>query len=212
VGVERRGFPVLPLIQEQSRLLPPTQVDVIVDAPFANRDQSGHLPIEHLHPLIQPFEQPRPWIVARQDATRLQQRPQRVDDGRLERVHSLGQRLNDEVVAIPVDDEGRQQIGLTVHHPIRGGIDGERLPELIREVDAAAHRPGIGNTPAVAEHPEHDLRAIAEQRAAEDAASRAADRDDVARRRVDVADIRAVDPGMSALHPLLAARGNHNGW
>ncbi len=96
-----------------------------------------------------------------------------VDDLRQQPVHALRQRLDDEVVAVAIDDERRQQIGLAVNQPIRRRVDAERARGTPR---AASIRPFkqlvVGRPLAVGQHADRDLRSIAVQRVAERPAAR----------------------------------------
>ena len=46
---------------------------------------------------------------------------------RQQAIHALRQRLHDEVVAVTIDDERREQIGFAVNQAVRRRVDGERL-------------------------------------------------------------------------------------
>ena len=65
------------------------------------------------------------------------------DDRRQQPIHALRQRLHDEVVAVAIDDQRRQQVGFAVDQPVRGRVDrratrGTRSPP--RSAAAAARR------------------------------------------------------------------------
>ncbi len=61
------------------------------------------------------------------------------------------------------------------------------------------------------EHPDRDLRAVAEERGAQQARARAEHLDHVAARRVHAGHVRAVDPRVAAADALFAARGDSDG-
>ena len=72
--VARGRLAVLALIEEQPGLLAVIRIDLVVDrAPSRTSIVSGTVAVQHLDPLLEPFEQPDARIVAREDAGRLQQ-------------------------------------------------------------------------------------------------------------------------------------------
>ncbi len=206
------GFAVLPLIEKQPGLLPTAEVDVVLDACLPHGDAVRHFSGDHLHPLIEPFERPGARIVAGKDSTRSDLLVEEVDDLRQQPIHALRERLDDEVVAVAIHDERRQQIGLAVNQPIRGRIDAERAPERQRGVDPAFQQLVVGRLLAVRQHADGDLRSIAIQRVSENAAARRANHDAVAARRLDVGHVGAVDPRMTAPKAELATGGEDDGW
>ncbi len=68
--VAQRGLAVLALIEEQPGLLPLPRIHLVADGAFADLEALGHLAVEHLDRLLEPFEQADARIVARQDAGR----------------------------------------------------------------------------------------------------------------------------------------------
>ena len=151
--VPGRRFAVLPLVEKQPGLLPAAEVDVVLDAGLPHGDAVRHVAGDHLHPLLEPFEQTgRADRCARGFRAVPSCSVEEVDDQRQQPIHALRERLDDEVVAVAIDDERRQQIGLAVNQPIRGRIDAERAPERERGVDpalsAARRRPAARRTSA----------------------------------------------------------------
>ena len=132
VGVERRGDTILALIEEQPRLLPAIQIDLVHDPAFAHVDGLGNGPVQHLDALFEPFEQADARIVPGEDASRMQQLGQLTGDVGQQPVDALRQRLDDQVVAVAIDDERGQAIGFAVDEPVCGRIDGQGLAELDR--------------------------------------------------------------------------------
>ena len=116
------------------------QIDVVLDPALDHGHRLRHLAGQHLDPLLEPLEQPRPRVVAREDAARVQQILERRDDQRQQAIHPLRQRLDDEVLAVPIDDERRQEIRFAVDQPIRRRVDRERLAERDRRLDAPPHQ------------------------------------------------------------------------
>ena len=66
---------------------------------------SGMVAREHVHLLLETFEHPNARIVACEDSERLHEFLQRIHDRRQQSIHRLRQGLDDEVVAVPIDDE-----------------------------------------------------------------------------------------------------------
>ncbi len=125
---------------------------------------------------------------------------------------ALRQRLHDEVVAVTIDDERRQQIRLAMHEPIGVGVERQRLRgSAMRVLEPRAHERLVGRRLAARQHPDRNLRSIAEERVADRAMPRTDHLDDVAGGRLDVHDVGAIDPRMPAADPLLAARGDGHG-
>ena len=135
----------------------------------------------------------------------------RRDDRRQQPVHALRQRLHDEVVAVPIDDERRQQVGLAVHEAVRRRVDRQRLAKRDRRLDPPPHQRVVGRLLAVRQHPQRDLRSIAEERGPEQLTARAPHVHEIAARGAHVGDVGAIDPRVAAAETLLAARGNDDG-
>ena len=171
--VQRRGRAVLPLIEEQARLLSPPQIHVVLDPVLGDDHRLGHLARQHVDALLQAFEQPRARIVARENAARLQPARQASRRRRQQAVHALRQRLDDEIVAVPIDDERRQQVGFAVNQPIGGRVDVERPRNAIAASIRCRRSASIaGGIVAVGEHADGNLRSVAVERVAERAAAR----------------------------------------
>jgi hypothetical protein len=88
-GVAHRRLAVLSLIEKQPGFLAMPQVHFVLHRPFAHRHGVGNLAGQHVHALLEPLERANLGVVARQDAGRMQQIGQRVDDDRREAVHAL---------------------------------------------------------------------------------------------------------------------------
>ena len=204
--VERRGRPVLALVEKQPRLLTVPHVDVVFHARFAHGDRLGHLARQQIHALLEALQQTRAGVVPRQNPFRVEQIVQRGDDCRRQPVHTLRQGLQNEVVAVPVDDEGRQQIRFAVDEPVCRGIDRQRRAETNRRLQTTANERVVGHAVAVREHADGDLRSIAVERLPERPTSGSAHDDDVARAGACLRDIRAIDPRMTAPKAILASR------
>ena len=102
---------------------------MVVDAAFADLDPGGDGAVQHVDALLEPFEQPDAGIVAREDPGRRRELDEQLPDVRQQPIGRLRERLQHEVVAVPIDDERRQQIGFAVHEPVRRRVDGQRVPK-----------------------------------------------------------------------------------
>jgi hypothetical protein len=69
----------------------------------------------------------------------------------------LRERLQHEVRAVPIDHERRQQIGLAVHNPVRGGVDRERVAKLNRARESGAQHRRVEWGIAARQHPDRNL-------------------------------------------------------
>ena len=115
VRIAQRRLAVLALIEEQAGLLAAAQVDLVADAPFADRHALGHRAGDHGHLRLEPFERADLGVVAHQDAGRTQPLAEHGDDLGQQALGRLRQRLHHEVVAVAVDDQRRQQVAFAVH-------------------------------------------------------------------------------------------------
>ena len=87
---------------------------------------SGTSPNSDLDLLLEAFEQADLGVVARQHALGAGELDQQRHQRRHQPIHALRQRLQHQVVAVAIDDERRQQVGLAVNQSVRGGVDLER--------------------------------------------------------------------------------------
>ena len=157
VRVAQRRLAVLALIEEQAGLLAAAQVDLVADAPFADRHPLGHGAGDDGHVRLEPFERADLGVVARQDPGRTQPLAEHGDDLRQQAIGRLGQGLHHEVVAVAVDDQRRQQIAFAVDDAVGGGVDAQRLAEPDRLVEAGAQEVRRGRGAAGGEQPQRDL-------------------------------------------------------
>ena len=106
--VARGGVTVLALVEKQTGLLPSSKIDLILDRPFAHGHRVGNRPSQVRDRLLETFEHADLGIVAGEDAGRREQFLQQGRDRWLQPIHALRERLHDEVVAVPIDDERGQ--------------------------------------------------------------------------------------------------------
>ena len=72
-------------------------------------------------------------------------------------IHPLRERLDHEVVAVLVDDQRRQQVGLSVHQPVRVRLEAQRFTIPERRFQPAAEERFVRRLLATRQHPARDL-------------------------------------------------------
>ena len=187
-------------------LLAAAQVDLVADPPFADRHALGHAARGDQHLRLEPFEGADLGVVADQDAGRPEPIAEHGDDLRLQPLGRLRQRLHHEIVAVAIDDQRRQQVALAVDQPIGGGVDGQRLTEADRLIESSAEEIGTDDGAAGGEEPQRNLGTVAVESRPERPAARPQDLDDVAGRRRHLAEVGPINPNVSRLCALYAAR------
>ena len=161
--------------------------------------------------MLETLEEPCARIVAREHASWLKEVAQDGDDFRLQAIHRLRQRLHDKVVAVFVDHQRGEKVGFAVHEPIRGRVDAKRVAERDGGLESAPE-PALVESIADVDYSNRDLRSIAVERPAKDAAARALDGRDVTAVQAGIDDIAAIDPRMAAAQAFFAACGNDDDW
>ena len=121
--------------------------------------------------------------------------------------------MQDQHIVIPIDDERGKEVGLAVHQPIGGGVEAERGAKRQGRFEACTPEHGVHGCFASRDHPQDDLRLIAEQSVAQRSLLGAehADHGAGGGAVLDVANVGAVDPGMTGTNAVLATGGNANG-
>ncbi len=167
-----------------------SQIDVVLNRPFPDDHALRNAPVQHVHGLGKALERPDLRVVPRQDAGRLHDLEQALRDERQQAIHPLRECLHHQIVAVPVDDQRRQQVRFAVDETIRARVElqGRSIPD--RGVETYAHQRLIRRILAAREHADRDLRPIAEQRRADDAPARPDHLHEVAAGRVDRDDVR----------------------
>jgi hypothetical protein len=186
-------------------------VDLVADGSFADLDPFGHVAGQRFDFLLESFELTDAWIVARQDALRPRQLGQRGRDLGQAPVDALRQRLQHQVVAVAIDDQGRQAIGFAVHETVGGGVELQRLTEPQGRRQPIAHEAGGRRFRPERYQAQRDLGSIAEERVADDAAAAAGDAHEIAGRRVGLGDVAAIDPRMPGARPVFTLARNGGG-
>jgi hypothetical protein len=136
--------------------------------------------VHHVDALLEPLERPHLRVVSRQDPRGRHQRRQHPRERGQQAIDRLRQRLHHQVVAIPIDDERGEQIGLTVYQPVGGCVEPQRITEAHRLLQTRSDQGLVRHHLAARQHANRNLRSVAEERVADDALTRADDADDVA--------------------------------
>ena len=206
------GATILALIEEQPRLLSLPDVGVITDAVLGDGHERGHLAMEDRDLSIESFERSDLGVVAGEDACRRRHLDQELDDVGQQAIDGLRKRLDDEIVAVAIDDERWQQVAFSVNEAIGGGVEREVPAEGQRLLQPLAPQVAIGGTFSAREHAERDLRRRAVERVAHHPAAAVGDAHGVARRSRHGGDVTPVDPKVARGHPLDGARRNGGDW
>ncbi len=223
VRVAARRFAVLALIEEQPGLLPREQIDVVAHASFAHVDMR-RAPRPTRLPLSSPALRARARARrcargCRSAAIRLVEHARPL---RHQPIGRLRQRLEDEVVAVAIDDERRQQVAFAVDEAIGGGVDLQRLAEpdrLIEPVAPAARPPSrrlLSTRPfrrrsALRHQADGDLRAIAVKASPTGRPRGPTTWTTSPPAASDIGQIAPVNPEVAGLRAFDAARGQSDG-
>ena len=121
------GSAILALIQEETRLLPASQVDLQMSGAFPDPHSIRDLTVQHVDAPLQPLEHAHSPVIARQDGGWSEHLHEQLGDLVATSIHPLGERLHDQILSVPIDDQRRQSVGLGVHQPVGVSIDLERL-------------------------------------------------------------------------------------
>ena len=81
-----------------------------------------------------------------------------------------------------------------MHQPVRRRIDAKRLPEADRVLEPAPNQRRACRTVAVSQHPDRNLRLVAEERTAQHPLPGPEHLDDVAGARLDIDNVGAINP------------------
>ena len=155
--------------------------------------------------LVQTLEQPDLGIVSGQDTQGLQHVDERRHDVPQQPIHALRQRLHHQVVPVAVHDKRREEIGFAVHHSVRRGVDRQAAPKVGGTGNARPNQRRVGDCLAERQHPQRDLRAVAEERRAQGALAGTDHADDGAGVCVGIPDVGPVDPRVPVPEAVLAA-------
>ena len=204
VRIPRGRFAVLPLIEEEPGLLALSQIHLVLDRPLAHDNGIGHGPSQHLHYLLESFERPHLRIVARQDSCRREQsrtasRSPRGASGPCPATAPARPGTN------RIDRSRGTAAGRLPRGPV--GTRSRRAPSVSRNWIArsslARSIDCVERCVTAHQHPNRNLRAIAEEGMPERPPPWADDFDDVAAGGVHVRDIGAIDPRMARSETLL---------
>jgi hypothetical protein len=161
--------------------------------------------------LDESFEQPDAWIVAGKDPRGPEQIAQRSDDLSDAPIHPLGERLQDEMVAVAIDDEGWEAICFAVDETAGCRVDAERRAIVDRRLQPVMEKRRRRRVGSDCDDTQRDFGSIAEERVRNRPVARAPDLDEIAGGRVDAGHVAAIDPRMPGAHAILATAADADG-
>ncbi len=95
-----------------------------------------------------------------------------------------------------------------MNEPVGVGVERQRRTVADGMLEPGAHERLAGRRLAASEHPDRNLRSVTEERVSDRAMPRTDHLHDVAGIGLDVHDVRAIDPRMTAAYAFLAAGGD----
>ncbi len=212
VGIGSRSAIVLPLVQEGTGLLPMEQVKLELQAIHFGQQGGRNLPVKHRNGLRQSFVQPDAGIISLQDASWREQLHQNAGDFRFQTLRSLTESLQDKNVGISIHDKGRQQIAFGIAEAEDFGVADPRFATSGRTADTLLQKGPVYGDVFAGKHAQRDLRTVAVESAAHEAALFIVNADHIARSGRSRADIAAVDPGVAGANPAQSPSGDGNLW
>ena len=178
--VARRRLAVLALIEKQPGLLALAQIDLVLDRALRARRPCRAPRRQHRRPSAPALRAPAPWDRCAPGCPPARAAREHAGHRRQQPIHALRQRLHDQVVAVAIDDERRQQVRLAVHEPVRGRVELRATRGTESPLEPRPQQRLVGRRVAARQHPDRNLRPIAEERVAERAPPRTDHLDDVA--------------------------------
>ncbi len=190
---------VVELVEVEAGLLALKQVGVEGAALVAHDERRRRLAVHRPLDLVEAFGLAHAALVALDDAAGGKDLHQGLDDQLLALRHRQGQGLQHQVVAVAVDDDAGQAVGLAPDQAAELRIDPGLDAAFQRALDAADEEVEVEVLAAVREQPGADLRLRIVDGAAQRLATRVLELHDVARLGVAVAglDLGRVDPDMT---------------
>ena len=197
---------VLALVEVPAGLLALDRIGEEAQRALAQLDGAVERAAGDLDAPVEPFERAHRAVGPEHDRARGEDRAERIEQYRHQRVHARSVELADEDVAETVDRETRQRVGLGVDQPVERRIV-QPVAERRGGLDAAGEKAAVDRLIRVAgQHARGDQRMRVERRAAECLAAGVDHANDASRRqrlglRVH-ADFIRVRPWVAATHAL----------
>ena len=202
---------VLALVQEQTGLLTVDQVGLEREPADRDRDLLGYVTPPDPAVLIQTFELPERGVGDQDGALRLEHLLER-DAQRLQLlIHAARQYLHREHVAIAIDHESRQLIGLAIHHSYRVLARVKCLAGALRALETLDEEVGVDLVAAARQHARADQAVAIDVGLAKERAALIQHLDDatVLDRALPLLDLVGEDPRVAAANPAILAASQH---
>ena len=137
--------------------------------------------------LLEALEQPDARIVAGENPGRLQPCDEQLGELRQQPVDPLDQGLEDQVVAVTIDDQPGQSVGFAVHQAVGGGVDPKRRAIPDGGIEPRPPQIECRGLVASSQQPQGDLGSIAVEGVTDARPAAAFDQHDIAASGADVA-------------------------
>lgn len=196
LSIASGGAMILPLIEVSPRFLARFQRDFHLPSVFFHDGKGWWSVADPLAVERKPLEFTDLGIVSQKDGARTVTLLQQPREDRLQTVRCLCQALNDKVVAVPVDDESRQEIRLRINAPAQTGIDSEPGSQVVGLLKARAEKRLVDDRFRARQESESDLRSGAVEGRPDDSAVVANHDHRTGLGAAIVEDIAAIDPEM----------------
>ncbi len=156
-GITGGSEVVLALIEKDAGLLAAQEIGVEGQPVEVNSHPVRNVARQGLRFQGEPFLSPYWHVVPRRNACRGEQCLETRDDLGKQPVHALVEGLHDEIIAVTVDDQARQAVGLAVNQAIGIGAGDDPLPKSRSRLDAAGQKIPVDRLGAAAQQAQCDL-------------------------------------------------------
>ena len=120
----------------------------------------------------------------------------------------MAQSLQDQIIAIAVDDKRGQQVGLAVDDPVSVGVFNDALAILNGTAQALREKGAVDRNVLARQQPDGDLRLIAVKRTSVESAALVGEPHNRSGLGVCRADVAAIDPQVPRAQPFHTARAD----
>lgn len=165
-GVAARDPVVFALVEEGTGLLSFLQVVDKRDAVLLGCDLGRDFTVKNADALVEGFEDANPGIISFEDAFGREKFDQDLNEHVLVAFSSLAQRLDDEVIAIAVDNEGGKQVRFAVNQAVRFRVFDDSFAIVGGARETCSEKGAVDCHIVWGDEPDRDLRFVAEESAA----------------------------------------------